>query len=171
MPISFDPTVSGSDATSYITLVEADEFIRQTGKRLWDSWDLLSDDEKKLFLNNSAEYLDDLWEYQGNRSNVDQARSFPRGNLSVDGIGIKSTEIPRQVKKAQAIHAGEQNLDDQTEDNDQEGLKSFKMGPLAFTFNNQDGGDAEVFTSVVQDLLSLFGNERNSDNPVVGFVR
>src|SRR6056297_3041698 len=88
------------DATSYVSLDDADQYALNVGSSTWDDY---SDDQKKAYLNVATSAIDDLYEYDGYTANDDnQALKFPR-DLCLDKQTreyLASDEIPQALQKA-----------------------------------------------------------------------
>lgn len=70
-----------SDANSYADLDFALEYCVSRG---YSDWLELSDDEQKIHLIRGTEFVDNFYEWKGQRSSAHQAMAFPRRNV-VDG--------------------------------------------------------------------------------------
>lgn len=102
MAVTFDTTVGGSDATSYATVAEADQYAIDYALSDWQA--LSDEDTKKQHLNKAAQYLDSTYgdRLRGYKETTTQALEYPRdyitdeqGNTLYDGV------IPSQIKSAQ----------------------------------------------------------------------
>ena len=96
MAATIDATLQGASANSYVTLAEADAyFLTVPHDEHWTG----SDDAKNRVLITATRYLDNF-EYYGTRCTTTQALKWPRKDYKVDGVEIKCTFIPEQVKNA-----------------------------------------------------------------------
>ena len=104
-----DATLSGANSNSYVTLAEAEAyFLTVPHAEHWNG----SDDAKNRVLISATRYLD-VFTYYGERCTTTQALKWPRKEFKVDGVEIKCTFIPNQIKTAtfelahSLIHDGE----------------------------------------------------------------
>ena len=96
MAATIDATLQGSSANSYVTLAEADAYFQTVPHdEHWTG----SNDAKNRVLITATRYLDNF-EYYGTRCTTTQALKWPRKDYKVDGVEIKCTFIPEQVKNA-----------------------------------------------------------------------
>jgi len=89
-----------SDATSYISVTDADQVITDYGLAWPDSY---TEDEKKVALNNGTRYLDTKYNgaWKGYKASETQALAWPRSDVvDSDGWVIDSDEIPAQIEQA-----------------------------------------------------------------------
>ena len=106
---TFDSTLGGSAATSYVTVNEADVFLANT--RFTATWQGNSEEQKTQFLNAATSYLD-VVQYAGTRcnpstdnANLPQALSWPRSGASCDGVQATCAAIPKAIKEATILLA------------------------------------------------------------------
>lgn len=96
MAATIDATLQGASANSYVTLAEADAYFETVPHdEHWTG----SNDAKNRVLITATRYLDNF-EYYGTRCTTTQALKWPRKDYKVDGVEIKCTFIPQQVKDA-----------------------------------------------------------------------
>jgi hypothetical protein len=81
---------------SYIDIVYAEQFISRD-YQAYTAWNVLTNDEKQLLLNESARIIDGLFEYKGYRSTTTQVLEFPRYLQAGD---TENDIIPPRVKEA-----------------------------------------------------------------------
>lgn len=93
-----------SDANSYISLEEANQYQTNKGR---SDWLALSDDEKKSYLIKGTQYIDKLYKWKGQRKFEPQTLSWPRVRRMmgvsyplIDIDGFKIIGIPRAIKEA-----------------------------------------------------------------------
>jgi hypothetical protein len=104
-----DATVGGSTSNSYVTGVEADTFA---SFQSWDStWTGKTESERTIALLNAAKWLDTV-PFAGTRCNPSsddkdkpQAMSWPRSDVSCDGLAATCTMIPKEIKETQILIA------------------------------------------------------------------
>jgi hypothetical protein len=98
--MALDTTVGGAYATSYVELIEADDFITNSGCNPTglDAWLNLEDGPKEFRLRVAAQFIGVL-PLRGYQSYEYQALSFPRS------IQPDQTIVPDSVKEAQSLIA------------------------------------------------------------------
>jgi hypothetical protein len=109
-----------SDANSYVSLEEANQYHQDRGR---EDWLALSDNEKKICLIKATEYIDNLFNWKGRRKYEAQSTAFPRINpYSCDGIlrdldGFAIKGVPLKIKKAtcEAAYYAYKSVLEQTE--------------------------------------------------------
>ena len=95
--MALDATVGGESSNSYVTNAEAVLFWSDRPQSA--DWDALgSAQDGWLIL--ATDRLEQL-SYQGERTDDDQALSFPRAGVVVDGIEIDSDVMPVEAQRAQ----------------------------------------------------------------------
>ena len=90
---TFDNTISGSTATSYVSLDEANTYF-SVDLPFYQDWDVLTDSAKESWLMRATRQLDSLPFISGKKVST-QSLQFPRWYQDVQD------EIPIQVKQAQ----------------------------------------------------------------------
>jgi len=107
----FNATLGGAEATSYISIEEADNLLTNT--RYTKTWQGNTEAQKSEFLVSATFWLDQLT-YAGTRCHPSsddpakpQALSWPRSGASCDGVEATCASIPNQIKTAAAILAAE----------------------------------------------------------------
>jgi len=89
-----------SDATSYISVADADQIIENFGLS-WVSG--VTEDQKKIALNNAARYIDQKYYggWKGFKGSGTQALQWPRFDVTDDdGWTLATTDIPALLKQA-----------------------------------------------------------------------
>ena len=122
--MALDSTVGGASANSYSSLTEANSFFSQRPEA--DDWEAVGE-EKEAWLIRATDRLEQET-YQGERTDDDQALSFPRVGLVIDGIEVDDNVIPIQAKRGQfqlaLVLSGE---DDPFGDTGLEGYKQLEV--------------------------------------------
>ena len=99
--MALDATVGGENSNSYVTNAEAGLFYADRPQSA--DWDALgSAQDGWLIL--ATDRLEQE-RYQGERTDDDQALSFPRVDVVVDGIEVDNDIIPLAMKRAQMKYA------------------------------------------------------------------
>jgi hypothetical protein len=94
---TIDATLQGASSNSYVTLAEADSYFETTPDD--SDWTNKTDDQKNRALISATRFIDDF-EFYGERCTTTQALKWPRKEYKVDGVEIKCTFIPDEVKIA-----------------------------------------------------------------------
>ena len=97
MAATIDATLQGASANSYVTLAEANSYFETVPSSA--NWDDKTDDQKNRAIISATTWLDGLT-YYGTRCTTTQALKWPRKEYKVDGVDIKCTFIPDEVKIA-----------------------------------------------------------------------
>ena len=97
MAATIDATLQGTAANSYVTLAEANSYFETVPSSA--NWDNKTDDQKNRAIISATTWLDGLT-YYGTRCTTTQALKWPRKEYKVDGVDIKCTFIPDEVKIA-----------------------------------------------------------------------
>ena len=95
---TIDATAKGANANSFVTVAEADTYHLGRFHNSSDWYDKDPGDKAALLVW-STRLLNRL-QWNGSRSDQDQALAFPRSGLTEDGISIDSDTIPNRIKEA-----------------------------------------------------------------------
>ena len=116
--------VCGSSPTSYLTIEEADGFI--AGQRGFEAWMSLSEQEKKVILNQASLVVDGAFSYKGKRTDKNQLLKFPRGGATSipAGVGFAVALLSLQYAKDEAL----------------KGITSESIGKMSWTFGKAQNG-------------------------------
>ena len=107
---AFDATLSGANATSYVSLERARDILVDTPQQaLWDS---MSDPEKRSALNAATFWMETLT-YYGSRCGIPsvddptkpQALQWPRSGVTCNGYTAACDLIPYKIEYAQVLIA------------------------------------------------------------------
>ena len=106
---TFDSTLGGSTANSYISLAEADSVFDFSMQET--AWDAFSDAEKQAALVQATFWLETV-KFSGTRCSpssdddtLPQSLQWPRSDASCDGVAAACTFIPKEIKQATAFLA------------------------------------------------------------------
>lgn len=90
-----------SDATSYISLADADQYVEDYVANASD-WNSAVDDVKKQALNVASQFIDIQYvPLQGVRIKEEQALNWPRSYvIDRDGYSVDSDIVPKRVEQA-----------------------------------------------------------------------
>lgn len=95
MAATIDATLEGASANSYVTLAEANAYFETTPDD--STWTDKTDDQKNRALISATRFIDDF-EFYGKRCTTTQALKWPRKEYKVDGVELKCTFVPDEVK-------------------------------------------------------------------------
>jgi hypothetical protein len=100
MPIIVEDGNALSSSISYVTVSDADAYFSERGNEAWADY---TSAQKEELLIKSADYIDQVYglSFQGYRRSSTQSMAFPRTDVLLHGYYLSSTEIPRELKKAQ----------------------------------------------------------------------
>lgn len=106
---TFDATLGGSQATSYISLADADAYF--TGSMQESAWNGYTDAEKQSALMAATSWLETLT-YEGTRcspstddTNLPQQLQWPRSGFECKGITATCSAIPTAIKAGACLLA------------------------------------------------------------------
>lgn len=151
---AIDPTPSGDNANSYISISDADDYF---SNHLYASnWDNASADNKASALIMSTRILDEKIDWIGFKNTKEQALAWGRSGVEDDGYSVDSTIVPEAIKNATAEFAKNLIADNSTENADGKGLEKLEVGSVKLTFDKSD--TADVLPNIVQEMLRGWGN-------------
>jgi hypothetical protein len=147
-----------SDATSYVSLNEADQFHENHGST---DWSALSQDEKYVALISATSYIDSYFTWvHGRRTNETQALDWPRiGAYDEDEYYFDETEVPQQVKDACCALALRASSEDIVSDSERP-VKAFKAGSVSVEFEEGTSGlnTYNQVNALLKGLVTGFGS-------------
>lgn len=123
-------------ATSYLTIAEADEFIK--AQKSSDVWVSLPVSVKKVVLNQSSLAVDGVFSYKGRRTDTSQMLKFPRGGARV---------VPASLKYAVAMLALRYAKGEAFK-----GVTSESIGKMSWTFDKSENGVTNEVLSFLKPL-------------------
>lgn len=89
------------DATSYVSVQEADDYIALFYDSLDADWTALTSAEKEVILMRATTYVDDLIRYTSSLKDDEQALNWPRLTFEDrNGRKVKGESVPRAIKEA-----------------------------------------------------------------------
>lgn len=123
-----------ADATSYISLEEANDILAMN-IHISADWAELTDADKERLLAWASRYLDERARWYGYRVSDTSGLRWPRtGVIDRDGIVIAPDAIPKQLKIAVAEMARYLMTGDRTVERDQDGLVRLKADVIELEF-------------------------------------
>lgn len=163
MALTFDTTIGGTAATSYVTLATADDFVG-INKHETD-WSSLTDAQKQNLLMRSTLILDDNMSWYGEMNDSKQALQWPRvAVFDKSGTEISSSIIPTFLKYATAELARMLNKEDRDLDPDTKGFSSLEVRDLRMQINKADR--RHVLPESVQHMVVFYGIVRRASGAI-----
>lgn len=164
MAVTIIATAMASNANSYCTLAEANDYFET--KYHNDTWNNASDDVKRACLIWATRLLDQHYVWDGYKYTDTQALRWPRsGVYDMDGFDIDYQTIPQFLKNATAEYAEFLIANDRTAEQDTRGYKKMKVGSLELTIDKNDRIDA--VPDPVDEILKSYGRKRSRRNTKV----
>lgn len=125
-----------TDSNSYVDITFADSYFSERGETAWANF---SDEEKEKYLIRATDYIDNIFQWYGQRQSESQALRFPRKNL-YDYEGLEIEGVPNLLK--QAVCDAALILSDGTElfesKNANGNIVSETIGSLSFSYNKNN---------------------------------
>jgi hypothetical protein len=151
---AIDPTPSGDNANSYISISDADDYF---SNHIYASdWDSAAIKTKESALIMCTRILDEKIDWIGSKNTQEQALAWGRSGVIDDGYDVLSTIVPEAIKNATAEFAKHLIADNSTENADGKGLEKLEVGSVKLTFDKSD--TADVLPSIVQEMLRGWGD-------------
>lgn len=123
-----------SDATSYVSVAEADDIITMN-IHASASWAELEVGDKERLLSWASRYLDERTRWFGDKVVETSALRWPRsGIVDRDGIALLANAVPRQLQIATAEMARYLIDDDRTVERGQDALTRLKADVIELEF-------------------------------------
>ena len=154
---------SKSDATSYVSVADADQYHENHGSVDWRD---LSEEEKQAALIRATAYIDSYYDWvHGRKTDQDQALDWPRlGAYDEDEYYFDDDEMPQQVIDAcceLALRAGSEDIvADQSRP-----VKTFSAGSVAVEFEEGTSSlnSYPQVTALLRGLTTGFGSSVRVD--------
>ncbi len=122
-----------SDATSYISVADADQYFTDRDNQ---NWDLLSESEKQIALIKGSHFIDFYYKFPGTRQTRDQALNWPR-DAAYDRDAYELVDVPAAVQHAAAEAAVRASDDDLLADEDRGGdISSLKIDVISIDYTD-----------------------------------
>lgn len=158
---TFDATLGGPSANSYITVAKADELaplIVSNGRSTL--WLAIASGLKEIYLMRATKLLETYVDFDGTRVSSSQPLAWPRD--WVYGPDLCTTyltsEIPLPVQEAQALMAINLSEDFDQANSASSPIESFKLSSLAIKFDaNRSARGAMLLPAEVVEKLRGFG--------------
>ena len=147
MAVTFDATLGGAAANSYITIEDADDYFAMRVHA--DNWDAASTATKQKVLMDAVRRLDRI-EYTGEKTAETQALEWPRTGVILRDDLIDGDEIPKRILDAVcelALAVLNSNIDTGVP----EGIQSFTVGGVSVAMS---GPSSSTFPSEVDRLVA-----------------
>jgi hypothetical protein len=84
-------------SNSYIDLVYTYRYLNERYK---EAFNRLNDTDKNLYLITASSFIDNVFNWKGERTHTLQAMAFPRRNIDYDGNEYPTNKVPEQVRRA-----------------------------------------------------------------------
>lgn len=161
MAFTFDSTIGGASATSYVSVAESDDYFDGTLDST--TWSSLSNEQKEQLLTMATTRLESEI-YGGTVVDEIQRLQFPRANLQHRNAPIvayyATDEIPKEVQTATfelGLYFLQKSLDELglASEYDQETLDSYSIGPLSVKIKK--GMTVEKLPTKVSRALAAAG--------------
>ena len=157
-----------SDSNSYVSVAFADDYFTSRGV---SEWTALETTAKESALIRATDFVDNCFEWKGQKGTYEQALQFPRKNLT-DKSGYSVVDIPTVLKQAvceaslisskgtELFMTGEQNG----------AVTSERIGDLSFTYDvAQRQKDSTIYDTVNYRLRGLY-NDTTKKSICIGGV-
>lgn len=141
-----------SDAESYASVADADAYHSAMGAA---SWAVASESAREVALRKATAYVEAAYTWRGVRATVDQALSWPRGDVMVDGIGVTVDEVPVQLQRAVCELALKALTATLMPDVAPDVVTSEAVGPVSVSYGNARNGGLTRFSLVDAMLRDL----------------
>jgi hypothetical protein len=154
-----------SNATSYVTVVEARDYI--SIKPTNAKWDALADEQVEAYLMWATRLLDQRAFFYGQKAVQSSALRWPRsGVMDRDGISVPYDTIPEPIKAATieiAFFLCTQSVDPSTGLPQTSGaIKSIKADVVEIVYDDGRYQDPTLFPLGINDLLLGYGSLQTS---------
>lgn len=153
-------TPGSPEANSYVVVAEADSYFE--GRLFSDEWDTADQLTKEAAVVMATKYIDVYVNWNGQMATEEQALQWPR-RFVYDRYGnmIDENIIPVWLKEAVSEFTIHLLKSDRTAETGTEGIKDFKVGPLAFEFDKLDR--VRVLPEVVWSMVKRYGQRASVD--------
>lgn len=162
MALTLDATPGGEDANSYCLVLEAD---RYNAYNLYaTAWAAATSDQKIATLVMATRMLNELVEWSGFKTTLEQALRWPRGGvIDRDGYSIDNDVIPQFLKDATAELARYLLSSDRqtTLDAAVTGIKSVKADTVEVVFDKMDRANA--IPDSVMAMINFYASQVSGD--------
>lgn len=159
MALTLDATIGGTNANSYSTQTQADDY--HNGRLFATAWSGAVTGVKDAALVWATRLLDTHFDWQGGKFTLEQALRWPRfGALDRDGELIDSAELPTSLVNAVAELARLLILGDRSIEKGTEGLEKLKVDIIELTFDKFDR--TKTIPDEVYQMISHLGRIKSS---------
>ena len=158
-----DGTTATNAATSYASVLEADDYLSLSREYL-PAWTALTTAEKQVYLMHASRLMDQTIKYTGTLASTDTNLRWPRDNaFDCDAKLYDNTEIPEPIK-ATAIeiagyYATNTTINASDKVGDDEGLQSMRVDVLSFTWKKSaiSASTANKYPKYIANTLQCLG--------------
>lgn len=157
MALTVIETPGASDANSYVSLEEANEYmLTRLHSEAWEGFD---DEQKKAGIISATAWLDAMFNWTGTAVDCIQSLGWPRnGMFSRNGCAIDPAIIPVELKRASSEFAISLATEQRTADIDaqNQGLSEIEAGPVRLKFTDRAAGTSLALSSPDLAYMSRF---------------
>lgn len=175
LPIDMDNTVGGSQATTYITLAEANDY-HADHRNFNTQWTTANDTDKTRAILWAMHLIETRIRWKGVKADAKQNLDWPRyyaydENGYLYGYDYTDQEyiIPFMLKDAVSELSFLLLISDRTAEPDSKGLKSLTVDVIKLEFNTLDV--TETIPESVMGLINGLGTYNGPGSGVVSLVR
>jgi hypothetical protein len=153
--MSFDATIGGADANSYVDVAFADSYFTTRINSAW--WTLLTSEQKQAYLVTATLALESWVDWRGEPDTTEQALHFPATGEDCKGNDLPLESVPVAVARAVCEQASFYNGLDATELPVAllQGLASAAVGSLKVSFDRMNV--AGRIGETAQGMIACFG--------------
>lgn len=152
MTIIVETGTGRSDAESYASVADADAYHAAMGNA---SWPVATETSREAALRKATAYVEAAYTWRGVRATVDQALSWPRGDVMVDGIGVPVDEVPAKLRNAVCELALKSLTAELMPDVSPDVVTAEAVGPISTSYGQPRNGGLTRFSFVDAMLRDL----------------
>lgn len=148
------------NANSYVDLETANDYFSNLN---FDKWEELEDVEKEVLLIKATDFVDNIFDWKGRKSNKNQSLKFPRIELT-DEDGYEVLGIPKSLQNAICecvILILDGNKLFKTE-NENGIVTSERIGDLSFSYQKNSVEGKTLYESLNARLKGLYKDKTKS---------
>lgn len=142
------------NADSYVDISYADDYFNS---RDVSEWEDLEDSEKEVMLIKATDFIDNGYQWNGKKSNIEQSLRFPRVNLE-DYEGQKIVGVPNCLKQAVCecciLILGNKTL--YKTENENGKVTSERIGELSFSYAQGNDSSETLYETLNLRLRGLY---------------
>lgn len=160
-----------TDSNSYVSVVFADDYFATRG---YSAWAELEETQKEVLLIKATDYIDNIFQWHGNKLHKSQSLRFPRENLfDYEGLEVNGIPVCLQQSVCDAVEILN-NGNDLFRQENENGMGTYeKIGDLAFRYaktETQEIANKTLYEVLNTKLRGLYKN-KTSNSIVKGVVK